>query len=280
MVVLLALVGVGGWLLFSNQPIYFAAVTGTHAPSSQGISVSVPWATINVEQPRQPPVIDYFKRHQTAILSNILKIEIAASLNGLEIRAIPVEGSELVGVDPHANPDLNAFIAANEAAWDAGRREVLAKYGKNLCDNVLEAQLKGDKVANISDYRDVVALNSLVRGLGRHVLAGSAGKLYPCVFEDKDGKLYFVVPVGTRELKITEKSFEGQPTVLPPQFRLDVSVAPPAAGLTPLAPAAEDPAETPKTEEEAKPVEATANELESKPASTEDAKPEEMKKPE
>lgn len=239
MLALVVLAGVAGWLIFQNQPIYTAAVAGTHAPSGQGISVSVPWATLNVEQSRQPPVVDYFKRHQTAILSNILKIEIAASINGLEIRAVPLEGTEIVGVDPYANPDIKKFILAGEPAWDATRRQVLAQFGKDLCDNVLDAQLKGGKVSNISDYRDVVALNSLVRGLGRHVLAASDQKLYPCIFEDKEGKLYFVVPIGTRDLVVTEKTFEGQPHVLPSGFRLDVSVAPPAAGVTPIAPAAE-----------------------------------------
>ena len=239
MLALLILAGVGGWLILKNQPIYAAAVTGTHAPAGQGISVSVPWATVNVEQSRQPPVVEYFKRHQTAILSNILKIEIAASINGLEIRALPLEGTEIVGVEPYGTPDIKKFLLANETAWDTTRRQVLAQFGKDLCDNVLDAQLKGGKVSNISDYRDVVALNSLVRGLGRHVLAGSDQKLYPCVFEDKDGKLYFVVPIGTRDLVVTEKTFEGQPHVLPSGFRLDVSVAPPAAGVTPMAPAAE-----------------------------------------
>ncbi len=74
--------------------------------------MSVPWATVNVEQSRQPPVVEYFKRHQTAILSNILKIEIAASINGLEIRALPLEGTEIIGVDPYATPDIKKFILA------------------------------------------------------------------------------------------------------------------------------------------------------------------------
>ncbi len=103
-----------------------------------------------------------------------------------------------------------------------------------------------------------MALNSLVRGLGRHVLAGSDQKLYPCIFEDKEGKLYFVVPIGTRDLVVTEKTFEGQPRVLPSGFRLDVSVAPPAAGVTPIAPAAEPAPTTPveiKDDESQKPVE-------------------------
>jgi hypothetical protein len=136
MLALLILAGAGGWLILKNQPIYAAAVTGTHAPAGQGISVSVPWATVNVEQSRQPPVVEYFKRHQTAILSNILKIEIAASINGLEIRALPLEGTEIIGVDPYGTPDIKKFLLANETAWDATRRQVLAQFGKNLCDNV------------------------------------------------------------------------------------------------------------------------------------------------
>lgn len=271
MLALLILAGVGGWLILKNQPIYAAAVAGTHAPAGQGISVSVPWATVNVEQSRQPPVVEYFKRHQTAILSNILKIEIAASINGLEIRALPLEGTEIIGVDPYGTPDIKKFLLANETAWDATRRQVLAQFGKDLCDNVLDAQLKGGKVSNISDYRDVVALNSLVRGLGRHVLAGSDQKLYPCIFEDKDGKLYFVVPIGTRDLVVTEKTFEGQPHVLPSGFRLDVSVAPPAAGVTPMAPAAE-PASTAPVEKKEDATDETSDGAE-KPEPAREMKP-------
>lgn len=271
MLALLLAVGIGGWQLYKNQPVYTVVATGSQAPTGQGIPVSVPWAAMNVESSRQPPVIEYFKRHQTAILSNILKIEIAASVNGLEIRAIPLEDAELIRIDPYANPDLTKYITANKAAWDATRQKVLAQHGKELCDKILDAQFKGSKVASISDYRDVVALNSLVHGLGRHVLAGSAGKMYPCIFEDKDGKLYFVVPTGTRDLMITEKTFEGQPPVLPSSFRLDVSITPRAGTAPPATPAAPA-AETPPAETTAEP--------ESKPASDPEMKTEQMKSPE
>lgn len=236
--ILIAIAGIGGWWVSQNQPVYSALATGIQVPSTQGIAVSVPWAAINVEQSRQPPVIEYFKKHQTSLLNDMLKIEIAASINGLEIRATPQVGHQLIGVSPLANEDLKQFILSREGEWETARQAVLAQYGKDLCDNVLNAQLKGTKVANISDYRDVVVLNSLVKGVGRHVLAsGSDQKLYPCIHEDREGKLFFVVPLKLRDFTIVKKTAEGLPDVLPAGFRIDVGIASPAVGTSPIAPA-------------------------------------------
>ena len=227
---IVVLAGVGGWQYVKNLPVYTGAVAGARVPaSSQAIPVSVPWATIGVDASTQPPVIEYFKRHKSSILSNMLTIEVGASALGLEIRLSPSEIATLVSVDPRLIPDLKELITAQEPSWDATRKAELLQSGKQLCENIAKAQLAGGRMSNIADYRDAVALNALVRGLGHHCQAVTNNTVYPCVFESKDGKLYFVAPIQATELTVQEKVAEGRSGVLPTQFRIQATIPPPVA---------------------------------------------------
>ncbi len=244
---ILALAGVGVWQYVKNLPVYTGAVAGARVPiSSQAISVSVPWATIGVDASTQPPVIEYFKRHKSSILSNMLTIEIGASPVGLEIRLTPSEIATLVSVDPLLIPDLKKLIAAQESTWDATRKAELLQSGKQLCENIAKAQLAGDRMSNIANYRDTVALNALVRGLGHHSHAVTNNTVYPCVFESKDGKLYFVAPIQATGLTVQEKVGEGRSGVLPAQYSIQATIPPPVAA-TPQREATPEAPEEPKT---------------------------------
>lgn len=234
MVGVLAFVGVGGWLYVKNLPVYSGIVAGTRIPAaSHSIPVSIPWVAMGVDASSQPPVIEYFKRHKSSILSNMLTIEISVSTQGLEIRLSPSNIATLVSVDPLQIPDLKKLIAAKELEWDATRKSELTQFGKSLCENAAKAQLEGTRMSNISDYRNVVALNALVRGLGHHSQAVTNNTVYPCVFEDKDGKLYFVVPFQSTEILVQEKAIEGRSRVLPAQFRIQATIPPPVAAIPP-----------------------------------------------
>ena len=224
----LALVGVGIWQYIANQPVYTGTVVAERFPSERPISVPIPWDAIEVPAATQSSVIEYFKRHQTSLASSLYKLDIAASPQGLVIRFATTADSFLVSVDPQMVPDVKTLIDQNKAAWDEARKRELTFYAQQLCDNIAKAQLTGTRT-EMAGYRDTVALNALVRGLGRHCVAAAKGTNYPCVFEDEAGKLYFVVHKTVTEITVKEKSGTERVPLLPPDFRIWASLPATAA---------------------------------------------------
>lgn len=243
-VVLLVAAGIGVWIKIQNLPVYQGAVVGKRVPSGQTITVTVPWASIEIPGGVQTQVIEYFKRHQTSLANNLLKIDLNASPQGLTVRFATTEDSILVSVDPQQIPDIKTLIAENQTAWEAARERELKQFAQELCTHVAKAQTTGTRVESVSTYRDTVALNALVHGLGRHCVCIANKTTHPCVFEDQQGILHFAVPEQVKEIIVVEKTVEGRAKQLPPDFEIRTSV-PPAESATPRfeKEATEDPVE-------------------------------------
>ena len=260
----LLLVGVGIWQFIANQPVYSGYIAGERFPSERPISITLPWASIEVPAATQPKVIEYFQRHQTSLANPILKIDITASHQGLIIRFATTADSILVSVDPQLVPDVKTLIDENKAAWDEARTRELTLFAQQMCDNLAKAQLTNSRV-ELSTYRDTVALNALVRGLGRHCVGVTQRINYPCVFEDEVGKLYFAIPRMATEVTVMEKSSEARVKMLPPDFQISASIpatasatprvepAVPETPVEPVKPAAAEGEETMKDDKPMKP---------------------------
>lgn len=252
---LLALAGAGIWTYVQSLPVYEGTVAGMRIPSGQAIAVTVPWSTIEVPPQTQLPVIEYFKQHKTALTNNLLKIDIGASPQGLIVRFETTAESMLVSVDPQLVPDIKTLIIQNKAAWDESRKRELTLSAQELCDIVAKAQAAGTRMENVSNYRDTVALNALVRGLGRHCVAVANKVNHPCVFEDELGQLFFVVHHQATDILVVEKSGEGRAQVLPAEFRIYARI-PSTAAATPhiVTPQPEDAGDTEKASPPAAPT--------------------------
>ncbi len=247
----LVLAGVGIWQYIANLPVYSGTVVGERFPSERPISVPLLWDAIEVPAATQSSVIEYFKRHPTALTTPFYKIDLTATPQGLVIRFSTTADSFLVSVDPQLVPDVKTLIDQNKAAWDEARKRELTFYAQQLCDNIGKAQLTGT-LTGMASYRDTVVFNALVRGLGRHCVAASKGTNYPCVFEDEAGKLYFVVHKTVTELTVMEKSGAERVPLLPPDFRIRASLAAapaPAPRMEPVPSDAPVEAEKPVTKE-------------------------------
>lgn len=277
-VAVLALVGVGIWQFIASLPVYEGSVVGTIVPSDKPISVPVAWSAIDVPASTQGQVIEYFKRHQTSLNNSLVKIDVAATSQGLVVRFQTTSDSILVSVDPQLVPDVKTLIVANQASWGEARKRELATNAKILCDSAAKALLTSGRVESVSSYHDTVVLNALVRGLGRHVVAVANRINCPCVFEDEAGKLYFVVPRNTMEITVMEKTGGERVPMLPQTFRIyaTVAVATSPTSRTPT-PEPEAPAEKEKPAMEDEP-EAPAMEGDMKPDEEGMSKPPAMEK--
>ena len=231
-VALLAMAGTAIAIYIKNLPVYQGTVPGVRVPTGNTITVTALWSDLEITPQTQLPVIEYFKRHKTSLANNLLKIEMSATPAGLVVRFETTDESMLIGVDPQLLPDVKKLIDQNKATWNESRKRELTQYAQEMCANIVKAQAGGTRVESLSMYRDSVALNALVRGLGRHCVAQATKSSHSCVFEDEEGKLYFVVPQLTSEIAVQEKMMEGRPRVLPPGFQIWATI-PASTAATP-----------------------------------------------
>ena len=241
---LLVLAGIGIGVYIQSLPVYEGNVAGARVPQGQVIAVTVPWSTIEVPPQTQLPVIEYLKQHKTALVNNLLKIDVSATSEGLVVRFETTDESILISVDPLLVPDVQTLIAEQKDAWNAARTQELTQYAQELCGNLAKAQAAGERLGSFSAYEHKVAYNSLVRGLGRYCTAQASKSSHACVFEDDEGKLYFVVPRLTTQVVVQEKIVEGRAKALPADFRIWATIPPSAAATPHIEPA--DPEEEPE----------------------------------
>ena len=60
----------------------------------------------------------------------------------------------------------------------------------------------GHELSGLAEYRNSVGLASLVRGFGYAIQAQIGKQVFPCVHEDAEGRLYFALPIDTREFEL------------------------------------------------------------------------------
>ena len=83
--------------------------------------------------------------------------------------------------------------------------------------------------STLQKYRESVVENAFVRGLGRISYARVGNEIYPCVHEDREGALSFLVPRGIERFQIRERKDLPETPFFPSQFQIQVRVAQDAA---------------------------------------------------
>lgn len=142
---------------------------------------------------------------------------------GLEVRLKPGAKTQLVRVDLTGDPALMDYISKNGAQLDQPRVAELQASLKNFYTD-WNAMIQNQGVLpDLLHYRNSVGLNSLLGGLGYHMEARVNHKIYPCVHEDLNGGLYFLVPKGTLQFNIQGREMENGWKTFPGKYEVQVT---------------------------------------------------------
>jgi hypothetical protein len=75
----------------------------------------------------------------------------------------------------------------------------------------------------LGSFGDVVGIEGLAGPKGYHFSAAVGTTAYPCVFEDANHQLYFLVPPGTKSLAVIPREI-GARNSLPAKMRITATV--------------------------------------------------------
>jgi len=148
-----------------------------------------------------------------------MKVRFAVGPRGLQISLTPSAERILVSVPTSAIAELQdaKVQAAMLEAW----RRALSQRLTEMSGTIQKAVAAG-VVPSLTSYHDV-ATDGLAGPKGYHFQAAVGTTAYPCVFEDANQQLYFLVPAGTKSMAVIPRDV-GARKMLPEKMRITATV--------------------------------------------------------
>jgi hypothetical protein len=195
-------------------------------------------------------VIEYLEREPLRLDSNRMQVLFDVEKGRVRVHVRAPDGKAVYRLDPAEDKVLKAYIDRNSSKWAAFRDAQLSKAMGAFFKSLEQLAKKGETSKGVSEFRDSVGLASAVADWGYMVeLARTeSGRLvlYPCVHQDKSGRLYFILPEAGGAFQLRGRTRLS--TSIPFTGRYDVGVNDEES--------AEPPSERPLNNADEKPVDA------------------------
>ncbi|WP_417850797.1 hypothetical protein [Thalassoglobus sp.] len=240
---------VGFWFYMSSQPSYEGLLEGERLNPNQSIRLEIKGTDFSIDQNVFSQIVDEVRKRPSAVRSNLVNLQFSAGSKGLEISLRPGSEADLVKVPILQLEAVDQYYQNHLDTLEDARLDEL-KAGLISLSKDWAAAPEGEKNSTLPNYRNAVVYNSFVKGLGRICYASVGNAMYPCVHENSEGDLYFLVPVGTKEFWIKERSELPETPFFPSSFLVHVQVARPQLEEAELVPV-ENVSENDTTDEEA-----------------------------
>ncbi|MCA9045321.1 MAG: hypothetical protein KDA69_13425 [Planctomycetaceae bacterium] len=218
---------VGGIYWYWSLPSYKGELEGTVIDSGYALSVTLDGASSGA--PREE-----FHSWTRRLFQNPVMLNDNEKLLG--IRYLSKDGQHLtVLLEPGAKTELvQVPITAVKAVakyYDEHESQMLEARNEELAEALTDVALAWVEVAettqhldNLGNFTERLAYNAHVQGLGHVCEAVIGSEIYPCVGEDSQQHLIFLVPKGTNYFVVRERT---ETRVFPARLKVEVKVVRP-----------------------------------------------------
>jgi hypothetical protein len=135
-------------------------------------------------------------------VSPLLVLEFKGVSGGIGIEIRPTDKSSLYRVDPNRDQRLAKYIEKEKDRFQLALDGDLSQSVPEFIDALENRSRDGHELAGLAEFRNSVGLASLVLGFGYAIQAQIGKQAFPCVHEDAQGRLYFALPIDTREFEL------------------------------------------------------------------------------
>jgi hypothetical protein len=181
------------------------------------------------------------------LISSLMQVQLRGTSRGLNVFVSAGADTVFYRVDLAGNPSLQSWIQKHAVDLEDVRERQLARAGKSFVPVTKQVQSGATPIADLVGYRDTLALPALAGGLGYHVVARSRTQLYPCVYQQSDQALYFLLPPGLTEFQLEGRAVSGSRISFP--AKVTVRVSPDEVTVGPRKSTPKTDRETPATED-------------------------------
>lgn len=192
------LIGVLGWYFWKSQPKLEGQLEAQAVSDLQVEPGLIPGDVSGLSKADLAEVLRHLKAEPARWTSTASRMTLKGTDGGVEVSIDPGTASHFVRVSPAKNPAFLAYITQHAEELDKPRRASIAAHGPKLFAAWKDQFDKHESITDQKSHRDLVALPALVTGVGYHLEAVIRGTAHPCVYEDGDGRVYFLLPNATK----------------------------------------------------------------------------------
>ena len=247
------LVAVGMWFFWDTKILLTENLRASAMKSVQLEPKLVGRDAVPVTEKTLDFVLDRLSANPTRLTSDLMRTVFTGTEGGLQIDIETGSKTEFVRVNYGASPGLKKYYGEHSQELDAPRKKEWTRAVKSFFIETAAAEREDRSIDNPLSFRDTLGLNTLVSGLGYNVVAKVGRTPYPCVYEDLNGYLYFLLPVGTTSFQLTGRKLADGLVHFPGKYTVQVLREKEPKSNKPSAPKPE--AEMPSEEPEPEPTE-------------------------
>lgn len=229
-VCVLGLIGFLAWFLQKSQPKLEGELTAHTVHDLEVKPGIIPASASGLPADDREEVLRHLRAEPAHWTSTSSKMTLTGTAEGVEVTIKPGTASRFVAVQPAVNAAYLAYVAKHGAELDKPRVASITNNAPNLFAAWQEQFARHEPLTDQKTHRDLVAMPTLVTGVGYHLEAVVNGNLYSCVYEDSDGQVYFLLPNATKSFQLKGRSVSGG-SYLPANFHVKIggAVAAPVA---------------------------------------------------
>ncbi|MBX3451298.1 MAG: hypothetical protein KF777_17150 [Planctomycetaceae bacterium] len=188
-------------------------LTATPLPSGELFSTEIPASRFGEEEATKT-LLDKLTAEPLSLRSGLMRVEFRGGPKGMTVFVEAGTAARLFRVDLSREVAIQRYVETHRAKLEQAR----ARVETAAANDFREAVLNGDETTrDLSRFRDRLGLTALQGGFGHHVMAAVDSTLFPCVYQDTERSLVFVLPVGTTQFRIV-----GLPTNDPGSMAIDI----------------------------------------------------------
>ena len=225
----LLLVGsVAGFLVWTGRQKLEGTLEAVILPDANLQPKTVNDAMVPLEEETVRTVLAHLRKNPLPNLQsdrNLMMHEVVATSSGLSISVFATDSVQFFRVDVRKNKAMRKFLKSNREKLDRPRIEELESGLKRFFHSTADSLANGGGIENdsLDEFRRNVVLPALVGGAGYHLVASVDHKLYLCMYEDKVGRLYFLLPMGTKKFTIVGRKLADGTRLFPGRYTVNVS---------------------------------------------------------
>ena len=154
--------------------------------------------------------LEQLEKSSVPFNSPYMQVLIGANKRTMEVRLNAGVQTQFYRVETQNDPALINYRKKHSFELEEYRVAELERAGTDFINDYKKVLDKSAAKSSLNDYRNSLGLTALARGLGLQVEAIYGQSPYRCVYEDREGALYFLLPPGAKGFEIRGRKFNGK----------------------------------------------------------------------
>lgn len=219
------LIGIVGWFFMQTSVKLEGGLSARPIQEDPTYVGSVESNQINVNGDDLDFVLESLKETPLSIASSRSTVYVSATSRSLKFEIRASGEDRFFAVKYTQDTVLRDWVAENAEALNAPRLKTIADQVNDFIADVEEARREDDKASpgNLLSYRDKLGYAALTKGFGFNCVARVGSKLYPCVHQDGDNNLYFLLPASISGFTIEGRKLDSGEQIFTGKYKVKIA---------------------------------------------------------